>query len=44
LIVVAATGLDSLGETLKKSIKAFVSGPIDGTRPQDEERKLMGVG
>jgi hypothetical protein len=44
LIVVKETGLDALGVALKKSIKAFIPGSIDGTRPQDEERKLMGVG
>jgi hypothetical protein len=43
LIAVKETGLDALGVALKKSIKAFIPGPIDGTRPQDEERKLMGV-
>jgi hypothetical protein len=43
LIVAGETGLDALGEALKKSIKAFIPGPIDGTRPQDEERKFMGV-
>jgi len=44
LIVAGETGLDALGEALEKSIKAFIPGPIDGTRTQDNKRKLMGVG
>jgi hypothetical protein len=42
--MVRETGLNVFFDPLEKSIKAFIPGAINGTGPQDKERKLTGSG
>jgi hypothetical protein len=44
LIDTGKTWIDIPGEALEKRMEAFIPGPVNGARPKDKQRKLMGEG